>query len=188
MKKGVLLLIVIFICARVYAQEYVFSEDFESYNLGNDTMLPVWVPQYLGLASIVKEGTNKLLDLNCYSPYQGDRDIHVALNNYNLSDTLFDDSLSSWEFRVSACNSTWFSKYGIRPQGANIYLLYSDEDNFISVEYKVNATNNSCGAGEAQIAAFQRLNGVTNAIIPYRTYQFFMNQTFYPSVRLINNI
>ena len=184
MKKRVIIvfLVCIFISqivsAGVFYTDVFFSDGFESYLLGQNTIQPNWVPQYGKRANVSFDDGDKALLIDSYSEYGGDRDIHVLLNRSELYPEKWKTTDFEFNYKVVDCNSTWKSTQKVTPQGASAYLYYFDPNNFIDVEFKINANDTFCGSGLAQISAFKRVDGISTAIIPYTTFNFTMDKTY----------
>ena len=162
---------------------FKFYEDFEVYPLGKlDTT--IWVPQYDPITHII-ESNSKELELNSFTEFRGDRDNHVQLNITNFT-KIYDNLKITFDFKALECNSTWKMTQGVTPQASSVYAYYSNEDNFISIEFKVKANNTFCGDGEAQISAFKRVNHISTSLIPFTTYNFSMNKTYRPILEINN--
>ena len=181
-KAGVLLLLVVYCSPLVFASHggpnHGYRDNFQSYNLGINTLQPHWVPQYPLFVEVMDEKNNKFVRLNSMSSIGGDRDLHIVLNETNVISLIPQNIDLQWSFKVTDCNSTWKLVEGIAPQGANGYLYYHDPNNFVDGEFKIFANNSFCGSGNAQLSAFKRINGISTPLIPYTTFPFSMN-TFY---------
>ena len=179
----VLSIIVMILYSFSFIYGFEYTDDFSSYDLGYDTFKPTWIPQYEGLISIGNDSKN-FMRIESLRPFEGDRDIHVKLNKNETIN--FTTLITEFDFLTSDCNDTWRMIKNISPQAASIYIDYYDEDNFVSVEYKINANDSYCGDGIAQITAFKRINGISINITPYTTYEFMMNNKY--NAKIIANV
>lgn len=184
-KEASFLLLFIIVISLVSSEPLNFYDDFEQYSLGK-LNTSNWISQYSSRVNVI-DYDSKNLEINSLTEFQGDRDVHIELNNSNYPTQLFDNLIISWDFQVLECNSIWKVSQGVTPQGSSLYSYYSNDNNFISIEFKINANNLSCGSGTAQISAFKRENGITSPIIPYTTYSFIMNKTFNPVIQINKN-
>lgn len=165
------------------ATQFYFDDDFESYSLGYNTISPSWTPQYSSRVSIQKNNEGKYLQIDSFSPYGGDRDVHVAYNKIFYPAKKKKVSLA-WDFTVVSCNETWKATEGVTPQGSSGYLYYNNPQDFISAELKIKANATSCGNGAAQVSVFKRVNSISTPLVPYTTYYFAMNKNYHVKMLL----
>ena len=166
---------------------YYFYDDFHSYPSGSNNLSPNWIPQYPQRVNISTIGVSKVLVMDTYTKFKGDRDNHILLNNSQKNLANSTKISANWSFSVDSCNSSWKREFGVSPQGSSVYFYYNNPQNFLSVEFKVFANTTDCGSGLAQISAFKRVNGTSSPLIPYSTYNFSLNKIYSPTVMLINS-
>lgn len=163
-----MLVVLMFFCiGNAFALEISTFDSFQSYSLGNTSFKGNWVPQYYSRVSISQDLTNKFLRIDSYVPFEGDRDVHVAFNKTFNYPAVPNRTAIRWDFFSEKCNPYWKNSEGVSPQAASLYLGFKDPSNFVSVEFKLNATSNSCGQGLGQVAIFKRVNGIA---IPLNKY------------------
>lgn len=126
----------------------------------------------------------KTLRVNAYTEYQGDRDMHVALNDSNIPTTTR-DLVIEFTYNISDCNSSFKAIQGINPIGAAAYLNYKDGNNFLDVEFKVNSSNIVCTGGVSQISANKRINGNTFALLPFTQVALVLNRSYNARIELV---
>ena len=137
----------------------VFTDDFESLIVGQGStfLLPNYIPQYSSKVSVTDINTKEIY-VDAYTPFGGDRDIHVELTKTNLFPLDLSRVNVSVDYKVVEWNTT--STVVI---GNAIYLHYvgGAGSNFISGEWKVNKLT---GTGLAQLSTFKRVNGVSTTL------------------------
>lgn len=159
---------------------WVDGFDYTAGLLNNTT--PNWVAQY-NQPRWVNITPWKTLRVDAIAEYQGDRDMHVALN-VSAIPTTSRKIVVQYQYNVSQCNSTFKVSQGINPIGSAVYLNYFDGDNFIDVEFKVNSNNTLCNGGLSQVSANKRIGGVTYSLLPFTQVWFITNRTYNVRVEL----